>query len=339
MIAYQLEYLERCGFNEVLVVTRHSKTLEKYLKTDYKGKIMIETIELNEESTNNVEALKQISNKINRDFIVIPCDLICDISLDDVVDQHIITQATVTMVFREEEKKATNTKKEASKEVKEENNDYDVVVVDQESNRVLQIMNNTDVENEGLKLKKILLAKHPHSTISTNLFDCHLYIFNYKVLEFLKKCKRKFWNIKDDFLPFLIENQYNIKLSKEFFEETPRNEDFLYMNSKLKGEEKKTQFVSVYGFISQNNYCKRTNIIKEYMQANLDFFLKPPNLPDCLISSRNNEPEIKEKKFENIVFLLIIVICFHLLQKICRYNDWRRHSYWRKNYYFAVSYW
>lgn len=305
MIAYQLEYLERCGFYEVIVVTRHSKTLEKYLKSDYKGKILIETIELNEESTNNVEALKQISNKINRDFIVLPCDLICDISLDDIVDQHIITQATVTMAFREEEKKAGNTKKEPTKEIKEENNDYDVVVIDQESNRVLQIMNNTDVENEGLKLKKVLLAKHPHSTISTNLFDCHLYIFNYKVLEFLKKCKRKFWNLKDDFLPFLIENQYNIKLSKEFFEETQQNEDCFNSNSKFKGEEeKKKEFVSVYGFISQNNYCKRTNIIKEYMQANLDFFLRPPNLPECLISSRNNEPETKEKKFKIYIFLL-----------------------------------
>ena len=296
LIAYQLEYLERMGFYEVLVVIRRSKTLENYLKTVFKGKMQIETIEINEESTNIVETLKQIWTKINRDFIIIPCDLLTDVNLDDVLDQHIITQATVTMVFREEESnKQPTSKKEASKEPKEELNDYDVVVLDDESHRVLQITNNTDIESEGLNIKKTMLLRHPNSTISTQLFDNHLYVFNYRMIDFLKRCKRKFLNLKEDLIPFLIQNQYNQKLDREFFFEEYQALDEAKDNN-LNLDDFKQGHVSVFGFISKNTYSKRINMINQYIQGNLDVFLKPPNLPQCLNPTKNNELESKEKK-------------------------------------------
>jgi len=295
LIAFQLENLERMGFYEVLVVIRHSKTLEKYLKTEFKGKMQIETIEINEESTNNVEALKQIWNKINRDFIIIPCDLLTDVNLDDVLDQHIITQATVTMVFREDEskKQQISSKKEASKEPKEELNDYDVVVLDDESHRVLQITNNIDIESEGLNIKKTMLLRHPNSTISTQLNECHLYVFNYRMIDFLKRCKRKFLNLKEDLIPFLIQNQYNKKLDREFFFEEYQALDEA-KDKNLNLDDFKQGHVSVFGFILKNTYCKRINMINQYIQGNLDVFLKPP--PLCLNPTKNNELESKEKK-------------------------------------------
>jgi len=296
LIAYQLEHLERMGFYEVLVVIRHSKTLERYLKTEFKGKMQIETIEINEESTNNVEALKQIWNKITRDFIIIPCDLLTDVNFDDILDQHIITQASVTMVFRETEaNKQQGGKKDASKEAKDESNDYDVVVLDDESHRVLQITNNTDIESEGLSIKKTILLRHPNSTISTQLYECHLYVFNYRIIDFLKKCKRKFSNLKEDLIPFLIQNQYNKKLDREFFADAYQDEE-QEKQGLAKQPEKKKKHLSVFGFISKNTYCKRINMINEYIQGNLDVFLKPPTLPNCLYSTKNNEVESKEKK-------------------------------------------
>ena len=291
LIAYQLENLERMGFYEVLVVIRHSKTLERYLKAEYKGKMMIEIVEIYEESTNNVEALKQIYNKITRDFIVIPCDLLSDVVFDDILDQHIITQATITMVFREDESKQLSvSKKEPSKETKEESNDYDVVVLDDESHRVLQITNksdiNTEVESECLSIKKTLLLRHPNSTISTQLYDCHIYVFNYRIIDFLRNCKRKFNNIKEDLIPFLIQNQYNKKLDLDFFTGG--------LDEDVKKEVINQKQVSVFGFISKKTYSKRINVIPEYIQGNLDIFLKPP--PLCLYATKNNELEIKEKK-------------------------------------------
>lgn len=292
LIAYQLEHLERMGFYEVLVVIRHSKTLERYLKLEFKGKIQMDIIEINEESTNNVEALKQIRNKINRDFILIPCDLLTDVNFDDILDQHIITQATVTIVFKEDEIIKQPTKKEASKESKEEVSDYDVVVIEDESHRVLQIANNTDIEIEGLLIKKSLLLRHPNSTISTHMHDCHLYIFNYGIIDFLKRTKRKFSNIKEDLIPFLIQHQYNKKLMQEFFvEEEPISESIIDTHENVMKKN-----ISVFGFFAKNIYSKRMNMINEYIQGNLDVFIKPPNQPHCLISTKNNELESKEKK-------------------------------------------
>ena len=77
------------------------------------------------------------------------------------------------------------------------------MILKEESRRVLQISNNTDIEIDGLTIKKKLLMRHPNSTISTQMHDCHLYIFNYRIIDFLKKTKRKFSNIKEDFIPFL----------------------------------------------------------------------------------------------------------------------------------------
>ena len=297
LIAYQLEHLEKMGFFEVLILHRHSKTLEKYLKSEYKGRMQIETVEINEDSTNNVEALKQIWNKITRDFIVIPCDLLTDVNFDDILDQHIITQASVTMVFRETPStKPPAGKKEALKENKDESDDYDVVVLDDDTHRVLQITNNSDLEGEGLSIKKTMLLRHPKATISTQLYECHLYVFNYRMIDFLKNCKRKFSNIKDDLIPFLIQNQYNKKLDREFFTEEYLDEEQLEKPKNLKEPEKKKKHVSIFGYISRNTYCKRINVINEYIQGNLDSFLRPPALPNCLFSTNNNEKESTEKK-------------------------------------------
>lgn len=280
----------------MIIVLRPSSSLKKYLE-NYKGKMKLETKEINEDVVSNVDALKLIKNKINRNFIVIPCDLISDIDLDSVLDQHLMTGALCTVVLKENE--IINLKTDKKKESKNEDvEDYDVVILDEQSKRILQIKNNYDF-SEKISLKKPILLHHPELKIRTDLVDCHLYIFDKQILHFLKNTNRRIGELKDDFLPFIVDNQYNAKFNEELYaDEEGLEEEKFPGNPKI---EKK--FASIYAYLlSSNIYCKRITEIADFMKVNQDIFVKP--LPECLIFTKNNsiiekkegEDEIKEKK-------------------------------------------
>ena len=46
-----------------------------------------------------IDSLKEIWNKINRDFIVITGDIITNADLDELIKKHITSNATISILF------------------------------------------------------------------------------------------------------------------------------------------------------------------------------------------------------------------------------------------------
>ena len=52
-----------------------------------------------DENLTIIDSLKEIWNKINRDFIVMTGDIISDADLDELIKKHIMTNATISILF------------------------------------------------------------------------------------------------------------------------------------------------------------------------------------------------------------------------------------------------
>ncbi len=51
-------------FKDVIVITKHSNNLEKYLKNEYKGSIKIDIKVIDDETMSIVESIKQVWHKL-----------------------------------------------------------------------------------------------------------------------------------------------------------------------------------------------------------------------------------------------------------------------------------
>lgn len=79
-------------------MAKHSNLFEKYINTEFKGKIKID-LNFIDENLTIVDSLKEIWNKINRDFIVMTGDIISDADLDELIKKHIMSNATISILF------------------------------------------------------------------------------------------------------------------------------------------------------------------------------------------------------------------------------------------------
>ncbi len=70
--------------------------------------------------------------------------------------------------------------------------------MDEKNKKIISIYNSSldDFDTNEISLKKSLLAHHPCVTVKCNLQDTHLYVFNYAIVEYLMKTKKKFEDLK-----------------------------------------------------------------------------------------------------------------------------------------------
>ena len=106
LLCYQLEYLQRYGVNtiHILVERKYSHKVEKYLKTYYQPenpeKCQIDLVVFqDEEETGN--ALKKLTPKLYTDAIVLEGDTLLDIPLDEALDTHYMSGASITAILKE----------------------------------------------------------------------------------------------------------------------------------------------------------------------------------------------------------------------------------------------
>ncbi|KAI9474108.1 MAG: nucleotide-diphospho-sugar transferase [Benjaminiella poitrasii] len=202
VISYTLEWLEKAGINDIIVIIQATgnapQKLSAYLRT-HPGNVHCQVVSVDEDDE-TADALRAIKDKIDRDFIVVPCDLITELNPKELFDAHRVSGSTFSALFYE-----PGLTESASKD--EDLLPY--VGIDPTHNAL--VYKALRSENEDFSIRMSLLNKFPRVRIHTNLQDAHFYIFKKWVLDIVVD-KEYITSISKDLIPMLVKCQYQKKL-------------------------------------------------------------------------------------------------------------------------------
>eukprot|EP01119_Soliformovum_irregulare_P012626 TRINITY_DN3292_c0_g1_i2.p1 TRINITY_DN3292_c0_g1~~TRINITY_DN3292_c0_g1_i2.p1 ORF type:complete len:394 (+),score=91.81 TRINITY_DN3292_c0_g1_i2:14-1195(+) len=266
LITYQLELLEKAGFQDVIIITtesnNNSKTsmdLRRYV-AEVKGKLTV-TFEIVEPDIGTAQALAKIRRKLRHDFMVISGDLIVEEHfLHGMADMHRSRDAAVTVLLRKEVIAPETV--QAKKKDDATSNEGDFIGLF-EDDRIVLFAAVADLD-DTLDVNKSVLKRYPNVTLHSDLVDAHFYIFSRWVLDCLEKYDG-ITSIKGEFIPFLVKLQKRKKLARGG--NPPSNTSSLVskMTSTRKHE---SDSLGCFAYIVDEGYCQRVNTIHSYMQAN-----------------------------------------------------------------------
>lgn len=53
-----------------------------------------------EDLVHNIDVLAHLSDLIEKNFIILPCDLVSNLDLDDILHRHLLWDSLITTVFK-----------------------------------------------------------------------------------------------------------------------------------------------------------------------------------------------------------------------------------------------
>jgi len=267
MISYQLEFLERCGFSEVLIIAQGKTAgeLRSYVHEIYKGKVKVDW-HLLADCMGTAEALLEIRDKLKTNFIVMSSDLLVDEKfLHGMADLHRLQDAMVTVLISHPAV-ASGDSPSPALDTRNEYGLMDYIGLKEDGLRLLYFKAAADIENKMRISKKLLRTNHS-LTIHTNLVDAHFYIFSKAALAMLEARKEKIVSIKGELIPYLVRCQFRKAFTRE---DSPFKRPFTKAYSMSSARVDTTDKIRCFAYILEGGYCMRANTIKTYVQMNLD---------------------------------------------------------------------
>lgn len=239
MIFYPLSWLHRCGFpmERVIVVCTQSSEikLRPYLKEMYEyGKI--ELVVQPEDSDGTIAAIKAVRDKIWKNLIIIPCDLITDQNLEDLINWHKVREADVTLSFCTNRVAGYGRVDAKPTLAEKEMGDGVYVGLDENLKKLTFLADRLPEDDSGPLVTISHLLRYPCLVMHGGLWDSHIYIFSTKAL--------------DSPLLFEQENSFSIR------------EDVLPLLLKF------NEGLRVTGYINKKGFQSRVNTVRRYVEAN-----------------------------------------------------------------------
>jgi ADP-glucose pyrophosphorylase len=196
LLSYSLLSLVQAGFQDLIVIIQEEDIqLASYLQA-YETRVNLTVVTI-EREISTIGALLRVSNLITGDFIIMSSDLISDCNFSKIIDLHMISNSSLTILLsdlsREEQELPYERRDKAASEI---------VVYDEDTNRLLALINAADMNNK-FRLSRTILRKYPRLRYTTCWQDCYLYVCKHWILSFLKD-----WNamesVKWELLPLLV---------------------------------------------------------------------------------------------------------------------------------------
>eukprot|EP01063_Lacrimia_lanifica_P019754 TRINITY_DN27183_c0_g1_i1.p1 TRINITY_DN27183_c0_g1~~TRINITY_DN27183_c0_g1_i1.p1 ORF type:complete len:481 (+),score=162.55 TRINITY_DN27183_c0_g1_i1:55-1497(+) len=202
MLSYSLRWLERSGFGRPIVIT--TKEYEQQIVEWVRREQVQALVHAVNDDTETAEALLAVEDKIPDSAIVVSCDTITDIPLENVLKLHRQRQATATLVLKHAPVQDDKAKQKERHQVE--------YVGLEEDNRVVFFASSAEL-GESVKLPKAFLTRRPNMTLTTSLMDGYIYVISKWGLRFLG-AKKKLTCLKHEFLPVLVGEQFR-RLGKD----------------------------------------------------------------------------------------------------------------------------
>ncbi|CAD8201087.1 unnamed protein product [Paramecium pentaurelia] len=257
MILYQLDVLESAGFipqDILILITKNHQVVADLVQR--RAEIFYVS-----DNSDSGSALLEAHEKIKKDFILLSCDSMIGANILNLLDFHYSTKATITCLIKEEDLDKKQGRAPISCNL---NESFDIMFVGSDYS-LLHISNSDDDDQDNLSVSRNVLLSCESIQIMTNLFDTHIYVCQYEVLELYQKLIKQVIDIqnwKEEFLPYIIKHQKNLNLLNLI----TKKEQGLF-------HERKQQQFSIKVFITQD-YARRLNNIKDYQQANYESMIK-----------------------------------------------------------------
>ncbi|XP_017758971.1 PREDICTED: translation initiation factor eIF-2B subunit gamma isoform X2 [Eufriesea mexicana] len=206
MLWYPLQLLERAGFKEAIVIISEYMERVSLILNDLNLKIKMDFVVIeNAENIGTADSIRLIHEKIHTDFLVIPCDLITDVDICEILNLYRKHNASITALMLPVPKVPNDIITPGPKN--KQKPDTDLIGINNETGRLIFFASASDFE-ETIKISQTLLKKHPSFTIHSKLMDSHLYVINKWVLDFLVHNKN-FTTLKGELLPYIVSKQFS----------------------------------------------------------------------------------------------------------------------------------
>lgn len=298
LIAYQLEFLERCGFKQINVIYNpsFSPNIKDYISSEFKSDNLKPLLIPYENEVLDINSIftiiKHKSNYSN--FILMSGDSILNFDLNVFIDEHISTKTLLSIILNDTSS-IKNLHLSFSKSKVTE-----IFGVEEDKNKVVYYAKNdpeNDNNNNKLYELKPSLLKHSRKFVMLYHYeDVHFYIFNKSIFAIVDKYQEvinEMRSIKDDLIPFLINKTFYSKINtclKENCEEHKEDmQSINYLSSKMNV---KCKLVTSMQSGKKNVHKEFAYRITNYqlMLALIEQIQKPYNEIDlCLFQSKNNE--------------------------------------------------
>ncbi|PPQ99720.1 hypothetical protein CVT24_009703 [Panaeolus cyanescens] len=227
LLEYVFSWLEQSGIKDVLLIcpARHRSSIYHHIHSDVSSlslRVDIQTFDESEDSPEGTcNLLRQISNRITEDFVLVPCDFMPppSLPLSALLNKFRIdamaegSLATTCWFAPKKQEKGT---------VIEEwgpSSGTTSIIWDPITGTLLHVDSPDDVDrnSEEISLKMSLLNKYPHTKLSANLEDSHVYVCRRLVLDLLRE-KPHMDSLKEEFLPWLCKIQYRQSKRRKYAE-------------------------------------------------------------------------------------------------------------------------
>ncbi|KAI0305785.1 UDP-3-O-glucosamine N-acyltransferase [Multifurca ochricompacta] len=221
MIDFPLTWLEQSGITEVLLIcpTTHRSSISHHIHSDTSSSsypslhVDVQTYEESpDEPIGTCAVLKHFSSRIQRDFVVLPCDFVPPegLSLTSILNKYRIESnldgAIVTSCWL---LKVHGPDRGAIPGEWGSTGSCVPIIWDKKSGTLLHIdtPDDRDRNSNELEIRMSLLSRYPVASLSSQYTDSHVYVCKRSILDILHQ-KSTFDSFREEFLPWLCKIQY-----------------------------------------------------------------------------------------------------------------------------------
>ncbi|KAI6661641.1 hypothetical protein LOD99_13514 [Oopsacas minuta] len=213
VIWYVIEFLHKYGFEEAIIVSQPTffdkikSSVDTFISV-YNIPIKLECLRLPCDKLTEMgtaDALRYIQPHIKSDLLILPCDILIDIPLQQFANIHRCYNSALTILLTPQ---IQNTPADQSAgAMKTYKAGRDVIALAEKSDRILLLQNESDID-EKLSLTRSMLLKYPCLELRTDLRDTHVYLMSKSVLDVLNDSKgKKISSIKEELIPLILQKQ------------------------------------------------------------------------------------------------------------------------------------
>jgi translation initiation factor eIF-2B subunit gamma len=281
---YSLNTLHRNQIYDVILIT-NDKCHDKIYQLLNSGelpplpKLKIDIVNLgpDNEDWGTVEALRYVADRIKHDFIVISGDIVSDINLHQMLQQHRAENATLTVCLTENPVNGPA----PGNVVKKPQKYRDFSILTPDSNRLLFLAPEEDFEE--MKPKHQLFVKFQNVHLTARFSNCHIYVMKQSLINVVRSLDDSYSSITAEFIPYILEQQYGKRdksIMRMLFGETEVHDDEIheYENNISKYVSQHDEEVRCFAYkttLESVMTIARCNTIGTWFEANKSVLLTP----------------------------------------------------------------
>ncbi|XP_005101815.1 translation initiation factor eIF-2B subunit gamma [Aplysia californica] len=225
MIWYPIRSLEKAGFSDIVIITRKSWEKQMHSILSDKSVPILARLEIvsipDSEDLGTADSLRRVAPKVKTTALVVSCDLISDCDLTDFMSVHRKHNSSITVMLSQLPTSIVAETLVPGFKSKQKNAASEKISIGFESNNEDHILfwrSQIDMDSEYLSLSKRFLDRFPCTRIQSKWTDCHVYMINKFVIEYLIN-RSDINSLQGELLPQVVKKQMSTLVKDKSHEE------------------------------------------------------------------------------------------------------------------------